>query len=79
MHQHHPKDLAVLTGKKFFPKLIGKPFLNGLRIAFTASLIMCLIAAWASWMRGAKYVHSEDEESTGEALAESLPDEWVPA
>jgi hypothetical protein len=79
LSQLPPEKAADITGKTFFPELISDPFIDGLRIAFTASLIMCLIAAWASWMRGAKYVHSEDEESTGEALAESLPDEWVPA
>jgi MFS family permease len=54
----------TLTGKTFFPHLIAGPFMHGLRIAFTASLVMCLIAAWASWMRGEKYVHEElDEEA----------------
>jgi MFS family permease len=75
MQQHHPTDLATLTGKKFFPELIGKPFLNGLRIAFTASLIMCLIAAWASWLRGARYVHADGDP----VPAETIPEEWVPA
>jgi hypothetical protein len=49
----------TLTGKAFFPHLIAGPFMHGLRIAFTASLVMCLIAALASWMRGAKYIHDE--------------------
>lgn len=48
-----------LTGKTFFPRLMAGPFMHGLRIAFTASLIMCLIAAWASWMRGERYIHHE--------------------
>jgi hypothetical protein len=43
--------------------------MHGLRIAFTASLIMCLIAAWASWMRGTKYVHVEDEPTVEGAEA----------
>jgi hypothetical protein len=52
--------------------------MHGLRIALTASLIMSLIAAWASWMRGAKYVHDDEEH---EALADQAPEqqEWVPA
>jgi hypothetical protein len=36
------------------------PFIHGLRIAFTASFAMCVIAAAASWLRGGKYVHRED-------------------
>jgi MFS family permease len=50
---------ATITGKKFFPNLISGPFMKGLRITLSASFIMMLIAAWVSWMRGAKYVHDE--------------------
>jgi hypothetical protein len=68
----------TITGKAFFPHLIANPFMHGLRIALTASLIMSLIAAWASWMRGAKYVHDDEGD---EALADQSPEqqEWVPA
>jgi EmrB/QacA subfamily drug resistance transporter len=48
---------AVITGKYFFPGLISAPFIHGLRIAFTLSLIAYLIAALASWLRGKKYIH----------------------
>lgn len=51
----------TITGKTFFPHLISDPFLHGLRIAFTASLLMCLIAAWASWKRGRRYIHPDDD------------------
>jgi hypothetical protein len=51
---------AHITGKQFFPELISDPFMHGLRIAFSASLVMCLIAAAASWLRGGKYVHQDD-------------------
>jgi EmrB/QacA subfamily drug resistance transporter len=50
-----------LAGKTFFPQLISGAFMHGLRIVFSVSLVMCLIAAAASWMRGGKYVHDEDE------------------
>jgi hypothetical protein len=56
-----PAQWGVITGKTFFPHLISGPFLHGLRIAFTASLVMCLVAAWASWMRGGRYVHDDVE------------------
>src|SRR5258708_35739442 len=56
-----PKAQAAnLTGKTFFPHLISGPFKHGLVIAFSASLILCLIAAAASWMRGSRYVHRDD-------------------
>ncbi len=49
-----PADKAAsLTGKTFFPHLISDPFKQGLTVVFTASLITCLIAAAASWLRGA--------------------------
>ena len=50
---------ATVTGKTFFPQLISGPFIHGLRIVFTASVILSLVAAAASWMRGSKYVHTE--------------------
>jgi len=52
-----PAKAAYLTGTTFFPRLIAGPFLRGLRIAFTSSLVMCLVAAAASWLRGGRYVH----------------------
>src|SRR5439155_425854 len=52
---------AYVTGTTFFPKLISKPFKHGLAIAFTASLLMCLVAAAASWLRGSRYVHVEED------------------
>ena len=87
LSQLPPDKAADITGQRFFPELISSPFIDGLHIAFTASLIMCLIAAWASWLRGANYV--ADEHQTGafgapeEALAEDdeapMPEEWMPA
>ncbi len=51
---------AIITGKYFFPGLISGPFIHGLRIAFTLSLIAYLVAALASWLRGKKYIHREE-------------------
>src|SRR5881227_4090111 len=67
---------GYLTGKTFFPQLISKPFMHGLRIVFSAATVMSLIAAAASWMRGGRYVH-EDEIGAGEEAP--LVEEWVPA
>ena len=59
-------------GKTFFPHLISDPFMHGLLIAFSASIVMLLIAAGASLMRGERFVHADahDEphrETVGEA------------
>jgi len=43
-----------VTGPSFFAGLISGPFLHGLSIVFTFALFMCLVAAAASWLRGAK-------------------------
>ena len=84
-----PKDKAAnVTGTEFFPHLISEPFKDGLVIAFSAAMVMCLIAAAASWMRGGKYVHGQDDDTgpfgvplePDAALASAPePEEWVPA
>jgi EmrB/QacA subfamily drug resistance transporter len=63
-----PKAKAAnLTGKTFFPHLISGPFKDGLVIAFSVSMLMCLVAAFASWQRGKRYVHGDTvtPEKTG--------------
>lgn len=50
------QNAKTITGKEFFPKLISNPFMQGLKIAFTFSLIMYVIAAIASWMRGKSHI-----------------------
>ncbi len=47
-----PAHQAVLTGHTFFSNLIAAPFDSGLKIVFTFALIMCVVAAGASWLRG---------------------------
>jgi MFS family permease len=49
--------VAFLTGRAFFPRLISAPFESGLGEAFTFAVVACLVAAAASWLRGAKYHH----------------------
>ncbi|MGH7195465.1 MAG: MFS transporter [Candidatus Saccharimonadales bacterium] len=56
-----PKQNAnTITSKSFFPKLISGPFIHGLKIAFSFSLALFVLAAIASWLRGKKYIHQED-------------------
>jgi len=49
-----PAHRAVLTGHRFFANLISGPFHHGLTIVFAFGVVMCLIAAAASWLRGGK-------------------------
>jgi hypothetical protein len=55
--------VAVLTGKGFFPQLISQPFHHGLVIVFTMAIVVLLIAAAASALRGGKFVHEDGTEA----------------
>ncbi|MFZ0216354.1 MAG: MFS transporter, partial [Candidatus Dormiibacterota bacterium] len=46
----------LLTGRAFFPSLISAPFHSGLHEVFAFSIVICLIAALASWSRGRRPV-----------------------
>jgi MFS family permease len=45
---------ALLIGRSFFPRLISPPFRTGLHEAFAFAIGACLVAALASFFRGAK-------------------------
>jgi MFS family permease len=44
---------ATITGSHFFPDLLSGPFMVGIKIAFTISLLLYLAAAIASWFGSA--------------------------
>jgi MFS family permease len=68
-----PQNQAEITGKKFFPGLISGPFIDGLRITFTFSAVLFLLAAWAAWMSGVKKPKlGAGEIEAGESLEEAL-------
>ncbi len=67
-HLASPQRTA-LTGRAFFPDLIAKPFADGLHAAFDFAVVACLVAAWASWLRGGKYVYREEPTDPGAARA----------
>jgi hypothetical protein len=52
-------QVGVLTGKQFFPQLISGPFHHGLVIVFSMAMVLLVIAAFASVLRGGRYVHEE--------------------
>jgi MFS family permease len=52
-------QVRVLTGRQFFPQLIAGPFHHGLEIVFSTAIVILVIAAAASLMRGGRYVHDE--------------------
>jgi MFS family permease len=56
-----PADRAAVLGRRFFPQVIAGPFAHGLHAAFVFSLLACLVAAGASWLRGGIYHYREPE------------------
>jgi len=50
-------QVHALTGRSFFPHLISGPFHTALVYAFIFAIVVCLIAAVASLLRGGKYHH----------------------
>ena len=61
-----PAQQAALTGRSFFPGLIGGPFQAGLHAALDFAIVASLLAAWASWLRGGRYVYTEGDEADAE-------------
>lgn len=55
-----PASAAAITGKTFFPHLMAMPFMEGLKFAFTFSLLLNLVSALASWRAGGKTEHKHE-------------------
>jgi MFS family permease len=70
LHRLPAHNVAVLTGRQFFPNLISGPFHHGLMIVFTAAAIMAIAGASVSWLRGKP---GTDEEPAA-PVPETLPD-----
>jgi MFS family permease len=73
-----------IYGTQFFPHLISEPFRHGLLIAFTAAIVMLVLAAWASLLRGGRFVHEDapgevHHDSVAEAIARQGGAVAVPA
>jgi MFS family permease len=57
-----PARAAELTSRSFFPHLISGPFMAGMHITFEFALVIMLVAAVASWLRGRRYVYGMDPD-----------------
>ncbi len=56
-----------LVSTSFFPSLIAGPFHDGVEVVSIFSIVIFLVAATASWLRGGRYVHDELEAEQLEA------------
>jgi hypothetical protein len=54
-----PASQQVVTGREFFPALICGPFHQGLDVVFIAAASLSAVAAFASLLRGGRYVPPE--------------------
>jgi len=61
----------AITGRTFFPHLITGPFHTALVYAFVFAIAACVVAAFASLMRGGKYHHEEIEVGDFVAVEEA--------
>ena len=52
---------AAITGRSFFPQLIGPSFKSALVLILSFAVLMCVIAAIASALRGGKFIHVDEE------------------
>ncbi|MGA8848247.1 MAG: MFS transporter [Dehalococcoidia bacterium] len=57
-----PQQAATITSRAFFPQLIDTAFHHGLVEVLVFSIVMCLIGAAASWVRGGKYIYHEEDK-----------------
>jgi hypothetical protein len=65
-----PDQAAFLTGRGFFPSLISGPFHDGLVVAFWFAIVVCLVAAAASFFSGSgRTTGLPAAESVGQELA----------
>ncbi len=61
--QHLPAhQVAYVTSRSFFPKLIEQPFAHGLHLAFALAAAAAAVGVVASALMGRRYVHSEEPE-----------------
>lgn len=74
-----PANAAYITGKSFFPSLMSGPFHFGLVIAFSASAVMCAVAAVASWRAGGGRPRDQQAEPAVDELAAAETEAWVGA
>jgi EmrB/QacA subfamily drug resistance transporter len=71
-----PGKAAILQGRSFFPHLISTPFRHGLHAAFDFAIVASIIGAFASWVRGGRYVYADEPTGSSEPVpaAEVLAD-----
>jgi MFS family permease len=55
-----PVNAALVMGRRFFPELISGPFMKALSVVFLFAMVMSLVAAITSMLRGPHYIYQEE-------------------
>ncbi|HEY9241487.1 MAG TPA: MFS transporter [Streptosporangiaceae bacterium] len=71
LHRLPAHNVAVLTGRHFFPTMISGPFHHGLVIVFTAAAGMSLAGALVSLLRGKQFYY--DDQPAPAAVPPHVP------
>jgi MFS family permease len=70
-------QVAYVTGRSFFPRLIEQPFAHGMHLAFTFAAIATVVAVIASAFRGERYIHAAAGPLEAEAPVDPIGDEMM--
>ena len=62
---------TLLLSKEFFPNLIASPFDAGLRLAFSISVALVVIAALASLLRGKRVIYGQENHPNPARMQEN--------
>ena len=68
---------AQLLSKTLFPSLLAGPFEQGLRIAFSISVVLSILAALASLLRGKRYIHGQGESQEVSSIEQQPQEETL--
>jgi MFS family permease len=70
---------SALTGRSFFPSLIAAPFRSGLHAALDFAIVASLLAAAASWTRGAQVAIVPAQAAGRSSNSDRVPAPVTPA
>jgi MFS family permease len=62
LHALPAVNVATITGNRFFPELLAEPFMTGIKIAFSISILLYVGSALMSWMGGSTRRQEQAEE-----------------
>ncbi len=77
LHSLPAASHAALVSRTYFPTLIAKPFMSALRTVFIFSMVISLVAAVASLLRGPQYIYNEETEQTPSLITQGAQGHYI--